>query len=84
MKLTMQEPDATMQAPLRGYEQLLTEEQVIEALGLGDRPNPMGALRWLVRMRRIGIVKIGRGIMRFRPRDVEEFIRRSYEAADRT
>ena len=65
------------------HEKLLTEQQVIAQLGLGDRPNPGGALRWLVRMKRIGCVRIGRGIMRFRPQDVDQFISGRYEAAKR-
>ncbi len=56
------------------YERLLSEAQTIEALGLGDRPNPKGALRWLVRGKRLPAVRIGKGILRFKPSDVARFI----------
>ena len=63
------------------YESLLSEAETIERLGLQDRPNPASALRWLTRMRRLPFVRIGRGIRRFRPADVQEFIEAHYEPA---
>jgi len=54
--------------------QLLSESEAIRALGLQDRQNPKGALRWLVRMKRIPAVRIGRGILSFHPSDVQTFI----------
>lgn len=66
-------PDAAM-------EQLLTEGQAIDALGLTDRPNPKGALRWLIRTKRLGCVRLGR-ILRFRPADISECIERAHEKA---
>lgn len=65
--------------PSIGYEKLLTEDEAIDALGLGDRPNPLGALKWLVRMKRLSVVRIGRGIMRFRPQDISDFVERHYD-----
>lgn len=56
------------------YETLLSEAEAIDRLGLGDRPNPIGALRWLTRTRRLAYVRIGRGIIRYRPGDVQRFI----------
>ncbi|MCH8853724.1 MAG: hypothetical protein IID41_13890 [Planctomycetes bacterium] len=62
-----------------GYEKLLTEDEVINAFGLGVRPNPLGALKWLVRTKKLSVVRIGRGIMRFRPQDISDFIERHYD-----
>jgi hypothetical protein len=64
-----------------GYERLLSESELIDALGLHDRPNPGGAVRWLLRTKQIGCVRIGRGIIRFRPADVDAFIRERHERA---
>ena len=65
--------------PGLGYEKLLTEDEAIDALGLGVRPNPLGALKWIVRTKKLSVVRIGRGIMRFRPQDISDFIERHYE-----
>ena len=62
-----------------GYEKLLTEDEAIDALGLGARPNPLGALKWLVRTKKLSVVRIGRGIMRFRAQDLSDFIERHYD-----
>jgi hypothetical protein len=64
-----------------GYERLLTETELVDALGLHDRPNPRGAVRWLLRTKQLACVRIGRGIIRFRPADVEAFIRARHERA---
>ncbi|MDM8008615.1 MAG: hypothetical protein QUV05_20950 [Phycisphaerae bacterium] len=73
-------------APIRPqsheYEMLLTEQDAIEALGLADRKNPTGALRWLIRNKRLGCVRVARGIVRFRPCDIQDFIERCHEKAD--
>ena len=53
---------------------LLTETETIERLALGDRKNPVGALRWLVRTKKLKAVRIGRGILRYHPDDVQAFI----------
>ena len=58
------------------YEKLLTEAEAIDALGLGDRPNPPAALRWLVRVHKLPVVRLGRGILRFKPDDIASFIDR--------
>ena len=65
--------------PSLGYEKLLTEGEAIDALGLGVRPNPLGALKWLVRTKKLSVVRIGRGIMRFRAQDLSDFIERHYD-----
>lgn len=65
-----------------GYERLLTEDETVEMLGLSDRRNPRGALRWLCRMRRIPYVDIARGVRRFRPADVQAFIDRQWVDAN--
>ena len=64
-----------------GYERLLTEDELVDALGLHDRPNPRGAVRWLLRTKQLACIRIGRGIVRFRPADVEAFLRARYERA---
>ena len=56
------------------YESLLSETQIIDLLGLTDRPNPKGSLRWLIRKKSLPVVRIGKGILRFRPSDVARFI----------
>ena len=63
------------------YERLLTEDEAIDALGLHDRPNPKGALRWLVRVGNLGCVRVARGILRFRPVDIAAFIEDRHEQA---
>ena len=74
--------NAALVAPIPlGYERLLTEDELIDALGLHDRPNPRGAVRWLLRTKQLACVRIGRGIIRFRPGDVEAFIRSKHERA---
>lgn len=71
-------PDSPIKlTPTAGYERLLTESELIDALGLHDRPNPAGAVRWLIRTRRLPVVKIARGILRFRPVDIQAFIEKS-------
>lgn len=64
-----------------GYERLLTKDELVDALGLHDRPNSRGAVRWLLRTKQLAVVRIGRGILRFRPPDVEAFIRARHERA---
>ncbi len=53
---------------------LLTEDEAVEFLRLGDRKNPIGALRWLCRTRRLAYIQVGRGIRRFRATDLEAYI----------
>ena len=53
---------------------VVTEQAAIDALGLADRPNPRSALRWLLRTKQLGYVRLGRGIIGFRRVDIEEFI----------
>lgn len=62
-------------------ERLLTEEEVIQLLGLQNRPNPRGALLWLIRMKRLHPVRLGRGINSFKAEDIGRFIDGSSEAA---
>jgi len=64
--------------PLTGragqYERLLSEDEAIEILNLADRPNPKGALRWLMRTGRVAFVRLARGIVGFRRADLEACI----------
>ena len=62
-------------------EPLWSENQAIEALGLSDRPNPSGALRWLIRTKKLGCVRLGR-ILRFKPTDIHQFVDRNHHAPD--
>lgn len=74
----MQRPSST------GYERLLTENEAIDALGLTDRRNPRGALRWLIRVKKLGCVRLGRGILRFRPDDIARLIEQHHQRATNT
>lgn len=58
---------------------LLSEAQAIDVLGLHDRPSPSGALRWLIRTKKLPCVKLGRGILRFKSEDVAEFVEARYQ-----
>lgn len=62
-------------------ESLLTEDEAVEFLRLGDRKNPVGALRWLCRTRRLAYIPLGRGIRRFRAGDLEAYIERQHVKA---
>lgn len=62
-------------------DSLLTEEEAVEFLRLGDRKNPLGALRWLCRTRRLAYIQVGRGIRRFRAADLEEYVERQHVKA---
>ena len=62
-------------------DSLLTEAETVEFLRLGDRKNPLGALRWLCRTRRLAYIQIGRGIRRFRAADLEEYVERQHVKA---
>ncbi|HUU10206.1 MAG TPA: hypothetical protein VM431_06655 [Phycisphaerae bacterium] len=55
-------------------ERLLSEREAIEVLGLGERPNPQSALRWLMRTRKLAYVRLARGIYGFRREDLAAFI----------
>ena len=55
-------------------ERLLSEGEAIETLGLAGRPNAQGALRWLMRTRRLAYVRLARGIYGFRREDLAAFI----------
>ncbi len=60
---------------------LLSEEEAIEHLGLHARPNPRGALRWLMRVRKLSYVRLAKGIYAFRLADLEAFIASNRVAA---
>jgi len=53
---------------------LLSEQQAIDYLGLAERPNPQGALRWLMRTRKVAYVKLAKGIYAFRQADLDAFV----------
>ncbi len=55
-------------------ENLLSEQEAVAYLGLQDRPSPKGALRWLMRTRKVAYVKLARGIYGFHRRDLEAFV----------
>jgi len=62
-------------------DSLLTEDEAVGFLRLDDRKNPMGALRWLCRTRRLAYIQVGRGIRRFRAGDLEAYIERQHVKA---
>ncbi len=70
----MSEPAARLPV-VDDFSRLLGEQEAIEMLALDQRPNPRGALRWLMRMRKLPYVRLGRGIYGFRRQDLEAFIR---------
>ncbi len=53
---------------------LWSEDEAIEYLGLLARPKPKAALRWLMRTRRLGHVRLAKGIYGFRQSDLDAFI----------
>ena len=65
---------ATLQLPRRQSGRLLSEDEAIEYLGLGGRANPRGALRWLMRVRRLAYVRLAKGIYGFTEADLDDFI----------
>ncbi len=67
--------------PATQAPRLLSEQDAIERLGLHTRPNPPGALRWLMRTRKLAYVKLARGIYGFREVDLAECIERNRVAA---
>lgn len=75
MPMRMQTDSFEIRNP--GYEKLLTEAEAVDALGLGVRPNPAAALRWLIRVHKLPVVRLGRGILRFKPNDLAAFIERN-------
>ena len=66
--------DGTMKMDTTGYERLLSEAEAASFLGLTDRPNPTGALRWLMRTRKVAYVRLARGMYGFRRADLMSFI----------
>lgn len=44
------------------------------AAPIKDRPDPKGALRWLMRTRKIAYVKLGRGVNAFRRTDLSAYV----------
>jgi len=69
--------DGTVKFSGTAYERLRSEDEAINFLGLAGRPNPKGALRWLMRVGKLGYVRLGRGIYGFRQADLEAFIDRN-------
>lgn len=57
-----------------GQERLLSEDEAVEYLALGNRRNPKGSLRWLMRTGRVAYVRLARGIYGFRRGDLDRFI----------
>jgi hypothetical protein len=53
---------------------LLCEDEAIEVLGLAGRPSPKGALRWLMRTKRLAYVRLARGMYGFRREDLAALI----------
>lgn len=53
---------------------LMSENETIEYLGLSDRPNPAGALRWLMRVHKLAHVRLAKGIYGFKIADLDAYI----------
>ena len=68
---------------IAGFDRLISEKKAVEMLALNDRPNPKGTLRWLMRARRLAYVKLARGVIGFRPDDIQDYINSSLIGADR-
>ena len=68
---------------IAGFDRLISEKKAVEILALSDRPNPKGALRWLMRTRRLPYVRLARGVIGFRPDDIQDYINSSLIGADR-
>ena len=66
----------TLRFEAPAYERLLSQQEAIDFLGLDSRPNPQGALRWLLRTRKLAHVKLGRGIIGFRRDDLAALVER--------
>ncbi len=66
--------DGTLKLTAERTGRLLSEDEAIEYLGLHGRRNPRGALRWLMRTRRLAYVRLGKGIYGFRRADLDAFI----------
>jgi len=60
---------------------LLSEQEAIDYLSLSGRPNPKGALHWLMRARGLAYVRLARGIHGFRQADLDGYINSSRVAA---
>ena len=65
------------------FEGLLSESEAVEVLGLTDRPNPKGSLRWLMRTGKLGYVRLARGIYGFRRSDLDALIQASRVSPER-
>ena len=65
---------ATLQLRRPQSGRLLSEDEAIGYLGLSARPNPKGALRWLMRTRRLAYVRLAKGIYGFTEADLDAFI----------
>jgi hypothetical protein len=77
----MRNQDTNLKNDAAQSERLLTEAQAAWYLGLDDRPNPIGSLRWLCRTRRLTFVRLARGIRRFRQQDLNAFVDRAMVAS---
>ena len=62
---------------------LLSEQEVIDYLGLHTRANPQGSLRWLMRSGRLAYVRLAKGIYGFQRADLDKFIEACRVDADR-
>ena len=65
-----------IRANINGRKGLLSANEVIGILGLEHRPNPPGALRWLMRTGKLAYIRLGKGIYGYREEDVQACIER--------
>lgn len=59
---------------IKGIKALLSESEAIEVLGLKDRPRPGGALRYLIRMKKLKTIRQGRGILTFSADEIKRYL----------
>lgn len=60
-------------------EELVSEPDAIRILGLQHAPNPKGAIRWLVRTKRLAPVRINKCTFSYHREDLYRFINRTEE-----
>ena len=66
---------------LNDCDNLIDEQEAIEFLGLGSRPNPKSSLKWLCRTRRLAYIDVARGIRRFRKEDLQAYADKKWVSA---
>jgi len=66
--------DAALRLTTERTGRLMAADEAVDYLGLHTRPNPKGALKWLMRMKRLGYVRLAKGVYGLRQADLDAFI----------